>query len=85
MAKLTLTVNDAQLEALRRFAVARHQSVAALLEAYVAYLLAGGQPVPVAEGEPALSELATLAQHGGGFEWLADEPDLYTEADGEPV
>lgn len=25
--------------------------------------------------------MATLAQEGGAFRWLADEPDLYTDAD----
>lgn len=30
-------------------------------------------------------ELAEIAQHGGAFDWLDDEPDLYTDADGEPV
>ena len=29
--------------------------------------------------------LAAVAQHGGAFDWLRDEPDLYTEEDGEPV
>lgn len=30
-------------------------------------------------------DLAAVAQHGGAFDWLHDEPDLYTEEDGEPV
>jgi hypothetical protein len=25
--------------------------------------------------------MATLMQEGGAFDWLADEPDLYTDAD----
>ncbi len=28
-----------------------------------------------------LPSMARLAQAGGGFAWLADEPDLYTDAD----
>lgn len=40
---------------------------------------------PEPEETPTSDELARLAQHGGSFEWLADEPDLYTSADGEPV
>jgi hypothetical protein len=32
-----------------------------------------------------MSELAALAQHGGAFDWLADEAELYSERDGEPV
>ena len=31
------------------------------------------------------AELMQLAQHGGGFDWLTDEPDIYTIDDGEPV
>ena len=30
-------------------------------------------------------DLAAVAQHGGAFDWLADEPDLYSDEDGEPV
>ncbi len=30
-------------------------------------------------------DLAAIAQHGGAFDWLRDEPDLYSEDDGEPV
>jgi hypothetical protein len=30
-------------------------------------------------------ELAAIAQHGGSFDWLEDEPNLYTDQDGEPV
>jgi hypothetical protein len=34
---------------------------------------------------PSSKELAKLAQIGGAFDWLADEPDLYSLDDGEPV
>jgi len=30
-------------------------------------------------------DLAVVAQHGGAFDWLDDEPDLYNDQDGEPV
>ena len=30
-------------------------------------------------------DLAVIAQHGGSLDWLDDEPDLYTDRDGEPV
>jgi hypothetical protein len=30
-------------------------------------------------------DLAAVAQHGGAFDWLRDEPDLYSLEDGEPV
>ena len=28
--------------------------------------------------------MAAMAQAGGAFDWLADEPDLYTDADPVP-
>lgn len=31
--------------------------------------------------EPSADELAYLAMHGGAFDWLADEPDLYSDDD----
>jgi len=30
-------------------------------------------------------ELMRLAMQGGGFDWLAQEPDTYSIEDGEPV
>jgi len=30
------------------------------------------------------SDLAAIAQGGGAFDWLEDEPDLYSDDDGEP-
>ena len=35
--------------------------------------------------EPTTDELATLALKGGSFDFLADEPDLYSLEDGEPI
>ena len=32
-------------------------------------------------GEPTDEELAHLAMTGGAFDWLKDEPELYTDAD----
>jgi len=31
--------------------------------------------------EPSADELAYLAMEGGAFDWLADEPDLYSDDD----
>ncbi|MCB4824575.1 hypothetical protein [Roseicella aerolata] len=36
--------------------------------------------VEVVEGADALP-MAAIAQAGGAFDWLADEPDLYSDAD----
>jgi len=35
--------------------------------------------------ELSAAEMARIAEHGGAFEWLADEPDIYSDEDGEPV
>lgn len=35
--------------------------------------------------EPTLQELTQLVQAGGSFEFLQDEPNLYTLDDGEPL
>ena len=34
---------------------------------------------------PSNSELTQLAQSGGSFDFLNDEPDIYTLEDGEPI
>jgi hypothetical protein len=34
---------------------------------------------------PSTQELVQLAQRGGCFEFLHDEPDIYTIEDGEPI
>jgi hypothetical protein len=35
--------------------------------------------------EPSIQELMHLADQGGAFDFLHDEPDIYTLDDGEPV
>ncbi|OWY68284.1 hypothetical protein B7486_26845 [cyanobacterium TDX16] len=35
--------------------------------------------------EPTTHEIVKLAQTGGAFNFLADEPDLYSLEDGEPI
>ncbi|MEG5017990.1 MULTISPECIES: hypothetical protein [unclassified Microcoleus] len=34
---------------------------------------------------PSTQELMQLTQSGGGFDFLHDEPDIYTIQDGEPI
>ncbi|XZN97345.1 MAG: hypothetical protein ACM65K_03270 [Microcoleus sp.] len=34
---------------------------------------------------PSTAEIAQLAQSGGAFQFLDDEPDIYTLEDGEPI
>ena len=35
--------------------------------------------------EPSIKEIMELAQMGGSFDFLADEPDIYTLEDGEAI
>lgn len=35
--------------------------------------------------DPSTRDIMVLAQRGGSFDFLNDEPDLYTLEDGEPV
>ena len=37
--------------------------------------------VEVVDEQPGALPMAAIAQAGGAFDWLADEPDLYTDAD----
>ena len=37
--------------------------------------------VEVVDEQPDALPMAVIAQAGGAFDWLADEPDLYTDAD----
>ena len=86
MAQLNVKLPDENMQALRRYADKRRTPIAWLIKDYVAYLLAGGSPVlaPVID-EPSSLDLAILAEKGGAFDWLKDEPDLYSIDDGEPV
>ena len=45
------------------------------------------KPIEHSAGHDELSatEMTRIAQKGGAFDWLKDEPDLYSDADGEPV
>ncbi len=83
MAKLLVEIDENELEALRRYAVEHAVPVDALIDGYVAYLLAGGEPI--AETRNEMTDLSYVLDQGGAFDWLIDEPDLYSDADGEPV
>jgi hypothetical protein len=37
------------------------------------------------ESEPSTKELMQLAQNGNSFDFLKDEPDIYSLEDGEPI
>jgi hypothetical protein len=86
VAQLNVKLNQDQFEALRSYAARRRTPVAWLIKDYVDYLLAGGAPVvPPRVESPTSAELAHVAQRGGSFDWLPEEPELYSADDGEPV
>ncbi len=86
MAQLNIKLNPEQMEALRRYAAHRRTPVAWLIKDYVDYLISGGVPVhPPDFQDLSQKETAIIAQEGGAFDWLKDEPDLYSVSDGEPV
>lgn len=86
MAQLNIKLNSEQMEALRRYATRRRTPVAWLIKDYVDYLICGGVPVQPPDSEDlSWKEIAAIAQEGRAFDWLKDEPDLYTTSDGEPV
>lgn len=86
MAQLNLKLSEEQLAGLKRFAARKRTPVAWLLKDYINYLLNGGAPVSEINMDlPTGEELAALAQHGGAFDWLADEPNIYSLEDGEPI
>jgi len=85
MGQLNVKLDDSSLAALKRFSARQRTPVSWLLKDYIAYLLAGGAPVRLDGDDPSPSQLAKVAQHGGSFDWLADEPELYTIEDGVPL
>lgn len=86
MAQVNVKLNDEQFTALRQYAARRRTPVAWLIKDYIAYLLAGGEPVLIAKDEGlATAQVARMAGEGGSFDWLKEEPDIYSLDDGEPV
>src|SRR5215212_5907357 len=80
VAQLHLSLSDEQMAALQAIATNRQVPISQLLEEYVSYLLVGGQPVEVSVTDPTWEELAQIAERGGSFDWLADEPEIYSVA-----
>lgn len=86
MAQLSLDLDDEQLAALRGRVERRKLPVEKLIGDYLKHLAEGGEPVSgPPDTSPTSEEMVVLAERGGAFDWLADEPDLYSREDGEPV
>ncbi|MGH2500704.1 MAG: hypothetical protein ACRDF0_11535 [Candidatus Limnocylindria bacterium] len=86
MSQLNVRLDERRLRALRRYAARRRTPITWLVRDYFDHLLAGGDPVaPPAGDAPSAAELTWLAAHGGAFDWLDAEPELYSLEDGEAV
>jgi hypothetical protein len=85
MAQLNVKLDDASFDALKRYSARRRTPVSWLVKDYISYLLAGGRPVEYTGDAPTSDEIARAAHGGGAFDWLADEPDIYTLEDGERI
>lgn len=78
--QLNVKLSQAQHDALRRYAARRRTPVAWLIKDYITSLVERERAQAVGAHEP-----TQLAAHGGAFDWLADEPDIYTDEDDEPI
>ena len=80
MTTISVSIDDRMYEQLAKLA----EEPESLIRAYLEYLAAGGVPLPIDDG-PRSSEIAELLVKSSAWTWLADEPDIYTVEDGEPV
>ena len=86
MARLDVPLTEDEIKETQAYASRKQVPVESLIRNYLAYLIAGGKPVsPEIHEMPSSEEIARIGAHGGGFDWLAEEPELYSDEDGEPV
>ena len=83
--QVNLRVEPALYQALETVARQERRSVPQaarhLMEEGLRHHVGGRTPTD----DTAAHEIAGLAASGGAFDWLADEPELYDDAAGEPV
>lgn len=85
VSELRVPLDPKELEPAENLAGQHKTTVTALVQAYVRYLASGGMPVEVVGDGISAEDLFRLSMASGAFDWLADEPDIYTLDDGEPV
>lgn len=81
MATISVSVDEPTLDRFTAVAARHDRDPQSLLERYVEYLIEGGSPV---DDDIPVAGIMRLAEVGGSFDWLKDEPDLYSDDDGEP-
>jgi hypothetical protein len=83
--QVNLRIDAPLYEAVEAVARRERRSVAQmarwLLEEGLRVRTTGSTPVDDTRAD----DIGTLAARGGGFDWLADEPDLYDDRSGEPL
>ncbi len=86
MSQINLKLPDDQLNAIKQYALRRRTPLSWLVRDNLQYLLQGGDPItPLCEDDLPATAIMALAQRGGAFDRLNDEPEIYTANDGEPV
>jgi hypothetical protein len=86
MARLNVPLTEDEIKEIQAYASREQVPVESLIRNYLTYLIAGGKPVsPEIHDLPSSEEIARIGEHGGAFNWLAEEPEMYSDEDGEPV
>lgn len=84
MKQLQIALHPQIYDAIERIAEDEHQSISQVIE-HLLEEQVGTQKIRVSSDDVSAEEIGTLAATGGAFDWLADEPDLYDDACGEPA
>jgi hypothetical protein len=82
MTTISVSIADDVFERLSRVAENRSARPEDLLLLYAEYLARGG--APLLEDDVPVEGIMRMAEAGGSFDWLKDEPDLYSDARLEP-
>jgi len=80
MRQLNVKLSAKQYDTLRRHAAQRRTPVAWLIKDYIATLGDDREAEDVRRHEP-----TQAAARGAAFDWLSEEPEIYTATDGEPI
>ena len=72
-------------QALKTFAQQERRSVSQAARQLMEDGLRQRMECPVDVDDTPGQDIAALAQAGGAFDWLAQEPDLYDDTSGEPL
>lgn len=83
MASITIPIDDETLARLEAYAREHSARPEDLLRAYAEYLADADEP-DTGEDDIPVKGIMRLLEKGGSFDWLKDEPDLYSTSDGVP-